>query len=183
MDAQINPNQKASLREIPLGHSERNPRGLDQSSLEKGEIRQEIIGTESPHFKLSQEENPLNWPARRKWSSTIVLVFMTATITFCSSIHTPAIGGIVDTFKCAKTVATLGVTTFLIGFATGPLLFAPLSEVWGRILVFRITLLLFFCFNLGCALAPNIEALLTLRFLCGFFGSPVGESYADFPAY
>lgn len=103
---------------------------------------------------------------------------MTATITFCSSIHDAAIGGVATTFACSKTVATLGLTTFLLGFATGPLLFAPLSEVWGRILVFRITLFLFFCFNLGCALAPTIEALLVFRFLCGFFGSPVGKFYA-----
>lgn len=156
--------------------------GLDQSALEKGEIQQTSMRTELPQIKLAHEENPVNWPARKKWSSTIVLVFMTATITFCSSIHTAAIGGVTSTFRCSHTVATLGVTTFLIGFATGPLLFAPLSEVWGRSPVFRITLFLFFCFNLGCALAPNITALLILRFLCGFFGSPVGRSYKVFPS-
>ncbi|KAF3024400.1 hypothetical protein E8E14_014446 [Neopestalotiopsis sp. 37M] len=122
---------------------------------------------------LEDGDIPTNWPARKKWSATLIIVFMTATITFCSSIHTAAIGGVAITFSCSRTVATLGVTTFLIGFATGPLLFAPLSEVWGRQIVFRITLFLFFCFNLGCALAPTIEGLLILRFLCGFFGSPV----------
>jgi hypothetical protein len=140
-------------------------------------------GTGQPPFSargqvpitLSHEELPVNWPVQKKWSSTIVIVLMTATITFCSSIHTTAIQGVAAEFNCSRTVATLGVTSFLIGFATGPLLFAPLSEIWGRNPVFRITLLLFFCFNLGCALAPNIESLLVLRFLCGFFGSPTGE--------
>lgn len=127
--------------------------------------------------ELSVDEIPTNWASRKKWSATLTIVFMTTTITFCSSIHTAAVGGVALDFSCSRTVATLGVTTFLVGFATGPLLFAPLSEVWGRQVVFRITLLLFFCFNLGCALAPTIEGLLILRFLCGFFGSPVGTLF------
>ncbi|KAF2111074.1 major facilitator superfamily domain-containing protein [Lophiotrema nucula] len=97
---------------------------------------------------------------------------MTACITFDSSIHVTAIKGVSASFSCSKTVATLGLTTFLIGFATGPLLFAPLSEVFGRTIIFRVTLGLFVVFNVGCALAPNVESLLVFRFLCGFFGSP-----------
>jgi len=149
-----------------------DPKGI---VLQVDDVQQTSMCIVVPQIKLAHEENPVNWPARKKWSSTIVLVFMTTVITFCSSIHTATIAGVVNSFSCSKTVATLGVTTFLIGFATGPLLFAPLSEVWGRNLVFRITLFLFFCFNLGCALAPDVEALLVLRFLCGFFGSPVGK--------
>ncbi|KAI1858061.1 uncharacterized protein JN550_012883 [Neoarthrinium moseri] len=141
------------------------------------------VQAEPLQITLDPEEIPTNWPARKKWSSTMVVVFMTATVTFCSSVHTAAIAGVAASYQCSKTVATLGVTTFLLGFATGPLLFAPLSEVWGRSLVFRITFLLFFCFNIGCATAPNISALLVLRFLAGFFGSPTvtnsGGSLAD----
>ena len=55
---------------------------------------------------------------------------MTATIAFCSSIYTAAIESIADHYGCSRIVSTLGVTTFLLGFAIGPLLFAPLSEVW-----------------------------------------------------
>jgi len=153
-------------------------RSLHQRPPGKGEMQQTSMQTEFLQIKLDPEEMPVNWPARKKWSSTIVVVLMTATITFCSSIHTTAIGGVAISFECSETVATLGVSTFLIGFATGPMLFAPLSEVWGRSVVFRITLFLFFCFNLGCALAPNIAALLILRFLCGFFGSPTGTPSA-----
>jgi len=99
---------------------------------------------------------------------------MTATIAFCSSIHTAAISNIAEDLGCSRTIATLGVSTFLLGFASGPLIFAPLSEVYGRNPVYRTTLALFVLFNLGCALSPNIAALLVFRFLCGFFGSPTG---------
>ncbi|KAH7126683.1 major facilitator superfamily domain-containing protein [Dendryphion nanum] len=148
------------------------PHGITQAALDMEKNVKNTETAETSEVKLSTSEIPFNWPAHKKWSSTIVVVFMTATITFCSSIHAAAVKGVARSFECSNTVATLGVTTFLLGFATGPLLFAPLSEVWGRCLVFRITLFLFFCFNVGCALAPNIAALLVLRFLCGFFGSP-----------
>lgn len=42
----------------------------------------------------------------------------------------------------------------------------------GRNTVYRTTLLLFVLFQLGCALSPNIAALLVFRFFSGFFGSP-----------
>lgn len=38
--------------------------------------------------------------------------------------------------------------------------------------MYRITLLIFLIFQLGCALAPNITTLLIFRFFSGFFGSP-----------
>lgn len=101
---------------------------------------------------------------------------MTAIVAFCSSIHTAAITAVANDLDCSTTVSTLGVSTFLIGFASGPLLFAPLSEMYGRNPIYRITFLLFAVFNLGCALSPNIASLLVFRFLCGFFGSPTGES-------
>lgn len=121
-----------------------------------------------------------NWSDRKfpKWLMellTLTVVFMTATIAFCSSIHTAAIPAIAKDLSCSSTVATLGVTTFLLGFGTGPLIFAPLSEIYGRNPVYRSTLLLFVLFNIGCALSPNTAALLVFRFLCGFFGSPTGK--------
>lgn len=54
----------------------------------------------------------------------------------------------------------------------GPLLFAPMSEVYGRRIVYIPTWLLFCAFQIGCATAQNIETLLICRFFVGMFGSP-----------
>lgn len=53
----------------------------------------------------------------------------------------------------------------------GPLLFAPLSEIYGRLIVYNVTNLSFIAFNIGCALAPSLNSLIAFRFLAGFFGS------------
>ena len=55
---------------------------------------------------------------------------MTTTIASCSSIYTAAIEVIAYHYGCSRLISTLGVSTFLLGFATGSLLFAPLSEIW-----------------------------------------------------
>lgn len=60
---------------------------------------------------------------------TIIVVLMTALIAFCSSLYTAAVPAIATHFEISDIFATLGVTTFLFGFASGPLLFAPMSEV------------------------------------------------------
>ncbi|KAI4941955.1 hypothetical protein J4E91_010505 [Alternaria rosae] len=155
----------------------RNPEGLIPAPIslgldEKAVLNDQAVQHGFPQIKLDAEEHPFNWPAQKKWMATIVIVFMTANTTFCLSIQAAAIPGVTRTFACSTTVATSGVTTFLVGFASGPMLSASLSEALGRETVFRITMFLFFCFNIGCALSPNLAALLTLRFFSGFFGSP-----------
>src|SRR5438034_4219409 len=74
-------------------------------------------------------------------------------------------------FHVSTEVVTLGVSLFVLGFAIGPLLWAPLSELYGRQIVFFITYAALTAFNAGAAGSQNIQTLLILRFLAGAFGS------------
>ena len=56
---------------------------------------------------------------------------------------------------------------FLIGYVFGPLLFSPLSEMYGRRIILIITFAGYTAFTLGCAMAPTWPALLIFRFLVG----------------
>lgn len=60
---------------------------------------------------------------------------------------------------------------FVLGFAVGPLIWAPLSELYGRQIVFAVSYGAFTAFNAGTAGSQNITTLLILRFLAGSFGS------------
>lgn len=63
------------------------------------------------------------------------------------------------------------------------MLFAPLSEIYGRVIVYHACNVCFIAFHVACALAPNLGSLVAFRFLAGFFGScPTtngGASIAD----
>ena len=56
-------------------------------------------------------------------------------------------------------------------FAIGPLLWAPLSELYGRQILFFGTYGVLTAFNAGAAGAQNIQTLVILRFFAGAFGS------------
>jgi MFS transporter, DHA1 family, multidrug resistance protein len=57
------------------------------------------------------------------------------------------------------------------GFAAGPLIWGPMSEMLGRRLVYIITGIFYTAFSFGAAWSPNAGGLLVFRFLIGFFGS------------
>ena len=56
-------------------------------------------------------------------------------------------------------------------FAIGPLLWAPLSELYGRQILFFGTYGVLTAFNAGAAGSQNIQTLIILRFFAGAFGS------------
>jgi MFS family permease len=53
----------------------------------------------------------------------------------------------------------------------GPLLCAPLSEVYGRWIIYQISNVLFCIFTVTCAVAPSLGSLIGFRFLAGSAGS------------
>ena len=91
-----------------------------------------------------------------------------------SSIYSPGVSGVMKDLHASRIVATLGTSLSIIGYATGPMLWSPLSEApkVGRNPVYIATLTFFLLLQVPIALAPNVETVLIFRFLASFFGSP-----------
>jgi multidrug resistance protein len=84
----------------------------------------------------------------------------------------PGIAGLMKDFH--STNVTLGafvVSVYLLGFAVGPLVLAPLSELYGRWIVYNVCSILFTIFNMACALSSSESMLIGFRFLAGCVGS------------
>ncbi|KAH0005840.1 hypothetical protein KCU78_g12650, partial [Aureobasidium melanogenum] len=102
-----------------------------------------------------------------------------------STIYTRGEQDVIEQFQVIQTVATLGLTLFVLGYAIGLMFLAPLAEALtiGRNPVYLTTLLIFVLFKFAVVYNPNIATLLAFRFLTGFIGSPVlttdGASLAD----
>ncbi|KAH8655467.1 major facilitator superfamily domain-containing protein [Xylariales sp. PMI_506] len=136
---------------------------LPLTELEKG-----IVGWES----FDDTEYPQNFPARRKWFLLGLLSFITFLSPFASSIPAPGVGLMAQDFGVtSKILESLSVSIFVLGFAVGPLLLSPMSELYGRQTVFNTSNVVMTLFQIGCALSPNIGALIAFRFLTGAGGS------------
>lgn len=92
-------------------------------------------------------------------------------MSFPSSAYSGGIVEIKQEFGVRSIVATLGLSVFVLGFTVGPLLWAPMSEFYGRQVFYVGTYAGITVCNAGAAGAKNIETLLVLRFLAGAFGS------------
>lgn len=57
--------------------------------------------------------------------------------------------------------------SYLLGFAFGPILIAPLSELYGRLYIYHACNLGYLVFTIACALATNMNMLIVFRFFAG----------------
>lgn len=125
------------------------------------------------HLTFSEDdiENPKEWSSARRSFITICAVLLVVNATFASASPSGCLESISEHFGVSTIVSGLNITLFLLGYCAGPLIFAPMSEFYGRRPIFYITFLLYIAFNFLCAFAPNFGALLVGRFLTGTFVS------------
>ena len=132
-------------------------------------------GTEEDPYVVvwidNDPRNPMLYSEVKKWSLTMLVAFATLAVAFVSSAYSGGTREIIAEFGCSQEIATLGVSLFVLGFAIGPLLWAPLSELFGRQVLFITTYAGLTAFNAGAAGSQNIWTLIIQRFFAGAIGS------------
>lgn len=123
------------------------------------------------NWDVNDPECPYNWSSTRRWIYTFAVAGLVVSAAFGSSVITGRLNGVVESFGCSEEVAILQVSLMVFGFMIGPLLWSPLSEIFGRKPVYVIALAIYAIFNIPCAVAQNIETVLVCRFFSGFFAS------------
>lgn len=84
----------------------------------------------------------------------------------------PAVPQIMTEFKSTnQELASFVVSVYVLGYAFGPIIIAPLSELYGRVPVYHVSNVLFIVFTIACAVPSNLNMLIGWRFLQGTFGS------------
>lgn len=138
-----------------------------------------LVEFDGPDDKL----HPQNWVVAENVVVSLVLSFVTFTATFASSIFSPAIPAVVEQFRVSNIVGVLTISLYVLGFATGPILWSPMSEVYGRKIPLLISSLGYPIFQLPVAVAHDLQTIMICRFFRGFFGAcplvVVGAVFAD----
>ncbi|PPQ98787.1 hypothetical protein CVT24_003345 [Panaeolus cyanescens] len=126
-------------------------------------------------FDEGDPENPHNWSRLKRWYLTLA----GGMLTLNASAPSGVIAQLTERFHMSEKVATLTLSLFVTGYCVGPILWAPLSERYGRRPIFLIAFFLYVCTQLGSALARNTATVLVFRFLGGTFAAcPLSNSGA-----
>lgn len=138
-------------------------------------------------FVTGDPENPHNWPSWVRWSYTVLLSILVICVAYGSACISGGLGTVEKKFHVGMEAAILSCSLMVIGFSLGPLIWSPVSDLYGRRVAYFVSMGLYVIFNIPCALAPNLGCLLACRFLCGVWSSSglclVGGSIADmFPS-
>lgn len=138
--------------------------------------RVDFDGPDDPIF-------PHNWTMKRKIAVCIVLGYATLCSAWGSSVYSSATPFVMQQYGIGQVTATLGVSLYVLGFASGPVLWAPLSELYGRKPPIMVSMLGLTVFTFGVATAKDIQTIMICRFFAGFFGAAplavVAAAFAD----
>lgn len=117
-------------------------------------------------------QNPRNWSSLKK-NVNVGLVSLLCFITpVASAMFAPGVPKVMQDFHSNNDeLASFVVSIYVLGFAMGPMILAPLSETYGRLPIYFITNVLFVIFTAACAVSSNLNMLIGFRFLAGAAGS------------
>ncbi|EMR65769.1 putative mfs multidrug protein [Eutypa lata UCREL1] len=148
-------------------HTDLEGLGGIEKKLSEKDVSPDVVEWDGP----ADPECPRNWKPVRKFFFTVITSSVILAVSFGSSVFAPATAVTAAQFGVSPIVMQLSVTLWILGLAVGPILFGPLSEVFGHLIPFSVTVLGLAAFQLPVALAENVPTILIGRFLAGAFGS------------
>jgi Na+/melibiose symporter-like transporter len=122
-------------------------------------------------FLHNDRQDAMKFSRARKWTIAISQSLSTFALTFASSVYVSGIPSIMQRFDVSAEAGTLGLSLYVVGFAFGPLIWAPLSELYGRKSIYVLSYTGYVVFSVAAIFSPNIAALLIFRFFASAFGS------------
>jgi hypothetical protein len=186
-DADI-PSNVGSIKNMPLNTEPYDlPESVNHSAMdlekdvEKGSAPESIASKRETEETIEENdpntvfwdgaddpENPLNWTSFRKWGTVVVVSAITFLTPLASSLFAPGVPEVMETFNSTdQMLEGFMVSVYVLGFAFGPLIIAPLSEMYGRLPLYHSCNLLFIIWTIAAAVAPNMAAFIIFRFFMG----------------
>ncbi|CCU74173.1 unnamed protein product [Blumeria hordei] len=128
-----------------------------------------------PSFEVKFDANgekPQHWPLWYRILIIAAVSFASFIVVIHGTAYTRSMPGMIEEFELKDlSYATLGMSSYLLGISAGSLVMAPLSEVYGRKVVYIGSLFLYSVFIVPCALATTYPQIIVMRFLGAFVGS------------
>ncbi|PWY84307.1 bicyclomycin resistance protein [Aspergillus eucalypticola CBS 122712] len=137
----------------------------------------------NPDFKVTfgkdDPDDPRNFGNWHKVYITCQLSMLTFVAALGSSILSPGQSDVAEYTNISSEVAVLATSMYILGWAVGPTLWGPISEVYGRKWGMLPALFCLGLFSIGTAVSQNAASIFITRFIGGIFGSaPISNANA-----
>lgn len=99
------------------------------------------------------------------------LIGLVAMLAVSTDLYLPAIPQLIESLNTNNSQGQLTLSIFLMGFAAGQLFYGSVSDRYGRKPVLYVGLVIYLAGTLGCIFAPDIDTLISARFIQGFGGA------------
>ena len=102
---------------------------------------------------------------------TLLLAMLTALGPLSMDMYLPSLPDIAHVLDAPVARTQLTISSYLIGFAVGQMIYGPLSDRYGRRPVLLAAVALYLASTLACAAAQSVDLLIAARLLQGISGS------------
>ncbi|KAI1487018.1 major facilitator superfamily transporter [Biscogniauxia mediterranea] len=162
--------------EVALSHGAVAEAAFDEVTHVRTATSIRSSASRPPDYEVVFEENdpadPKCWPLWYRAWVVFAISFTSWVVVFYSTSYTASIPGLMDEFDVSsRPVATLGLTTYLLGLAVGSLSVAPASELFGRRPVYIVCMICFTLLIIPCCVATSLQSIIIVRFFGALFGS------------
>ncbi|KAJ1665238.1 hypothetical protein IW140_003493 [Coemansia sp. RSA 1813] len=163
--------ESESVHESRISHSSTSHSAsvLQQSNITKDATDTSSVESELPYSPFSTK-------------TKVMIVVITALAGLVSplsaNMYYPSIQVVRDDLHTTQSAVTWTVTAFVLGMAVFPLMWSNLSDRYGRKIVYIISMLVFTCGSIGCALSKSLVALIISRIIQAAGSSAVQSSGA-----
>ncbi len=83
----------------------------------------------------------------------------------------PGVAEVMKEFNITSSMlGSFVVSVYILGYSFGPFLIAPISEIYGRVMLYHVCNLLFLIFTIACAVAQTMPQLIVFRLIAGMAG-------------
>ncbi|QMW38836.1 hypothetical protein G4B11_002072 [Aspergillus flavus] len=113
---------------------------------------------------------PRSMSSVRKWVIVLIVCTGTLCVTCTSSIYTTTYTQMDPEFQTSTLISTVGLSSFVLGIGTGPLVTGPLSEHYGRRPIYLVAWSMFLIWTIPSAVAKNVQTIIVSRYFNGFTG-------------
>jgi DHA1 family bicyclomycin/chloramphenicol resistance-like MFS transporter len=102
---------------------------------------------------------------------TLLLAMLTALGPLSMDMYLPSLPDIARALGAPIAHTQLTISSYLVGFALGQMIYGPLSDRYGRRPVLLAAIILYLASTFACAAAQSVDILIAARFLQGASGS------------